>query len=133
MFLVVASLAFAKTSTVKLNGVGTVAPTATLKISLDPLIVSASYNLHCKIINNNTVPVDMLFSAQDGNNYMGYSDYVLNGKLIETDQGAVQPGISSLTNHGVYSGGPGNYLTFTNLDNSNSLLVNDCYAVPITG
>jgi hypothetical protein len=115
---------------ISLPGGDTVAPKKMLKISLNPLIQNASYNVSCTIADANKDSVFMRFDVLL-NSPGVWGVFSLNGQeLSNSRQGKLNQGNNKFLLTNVRSGGKGNNLTFQNLDLDESVSVSDCTATP---
>jgi hypothetical protein len=113
-------------SIVNLPGGGTVAPTTSVNLPLTGLVPSASYTIICYI--DSTDPfVIVRFSANFGGAGGAVSFYNLNG--INVTQGRLDIGQNILNISGYFANPSASSIVFTNLDQSISFNVYNCFAI----
>lgn len=120
-------------STQSLPGEGALNPKESIKISLNPLLHGASYNVQCTIDNENADTVDMHFDVALGSAGGLFGKFYINSKELNTvHQAKLATGKSTYELHDVISNGKSNNLFFQNLDMDNKISVTDCQATPVT-
>lgn len=115
---------------VLLPGGGTVAPTATMSISLAGLVPTASYNVICYITTTNALMV-VRFGSNFTDTTSTISSYNLNGTALT--QGQLNIGQNTAMIVGTFTNPSTGNVTFTNLDQTNSFNVGGCFATPTIG
>lgn len=115
---------------VLLPGGGTVAPTATMSISLAGLVPTASYNVICYITTTNAFMV-VRFGSNFTDTTSTISSYNLNGTTLT--QGQLNIGQNTAMVVGTFTNPSTGNVTFTNLDQTNSFNVSGCFATPTIG
>lgn len=120
-----------KSSNISLDGGGTLKPRESLSISLDKLVAGGSYHVTCKITdpNNQKNKVSLVVSDYDSMSPMGGGRIVVNGSEISSG-GRAQVELSQVSNVvEFFNVWQNNYLSFTNLDQDDSVTISDCVAV----
>lgn len=117
-------------STVLLSGGGTVLPAQSLSIPLTGLVPSANYTIICYI--DNTFPfVIVRLSSNLGGAGGLVTAYTLNGNNVV--QGQLNVGHNIALISGNFVDPTVSNVVFTNLDQSNSFNVNNCFAMAVVG
>ncbi len=120
-------------STQSLPGGSSLDPKESIKISLNPLLHNASYNVQCAVDNENADAVDMHFDVALGSAGGSFGKFYMNSKeLNPAHQAKLATGKSVYELHDVISNGKSNDLIFQNLDLDNKISVSDCQATPVT-
>jgi hypothetical protein len=124
------SVMAAKDSTVLLSGGGDVTKTSSVSLSLTGLVPSATYSIICYI--NAPYPFEIVrFSAQYSDSTSTISSYSLNGTNVT--QGALNVGANTAVIVGSFTNPSTSTIVFTNLDQTNTFSVHDCFATAVVG
>lgn len=113
-------------STVNLPGGGTVAPATSVNLPLTGLVPSASYTIICYIDSTNPFVI-VRFSANFGGAGGAVSFFNLNGTNVT--QGRLDIGQNILNISGYFANPSASSIVFTNLDQSISFNVYNCFAM----
>lgn len=139
LILAGAAVAAPQDSTIPLpiDGDGVVKAQSVLGVSLKPLIPGVIYDVSCQIDDHTGTNVMMRFDLQSNTGYTFYG-FTLNGKKLQTQQGQLvdqkTDNLAAVRASLLSTGGPTDALfNFTNLDNTVSVRVHDCSAVPAIG
>ena len=125
-------------SSINLPDVGVINPSpkegSKLLVSLDRLVKNVTYVVTCQIENTRIEPIDMRFEAvsmPNGGN-VNYGKFTMNGKELYYQQGSAVGGPNTFTVE-IATGGSGNSLAMTNLDDTDTVTVRSCVATPRIG
>ncbi|MDI1351971.1 MAG: hypothetical protein PSV35_04260 [bacterium] len=113
---------------VMLNASGTIAPTSSLTISLSGLVPAASYSVVCYLTSNYPFHYILLDSylTSNASKIIAFS---LNGNYVTQDQ--LLMGTNLMVIDGTFANPTTDTLLITNLDQTNSLTVSKCFAIPL--
>ena len=114
-------------SVVTLSGGGDVAPATSLNVPLNGLVPSVTYSVVCYIDTRYPFQYVRLGSSfsESTSTIISYS---LNGNYVTPDQ--LSPGHNIVVINGNFTNPTTGYLVFTNLDQTNSFNVNNCFGIP---
>lgn len=123
-----ANTSIASTSSiVPLSGGGNVSPSTSLNLSLSGLIPSVTYDVICYI--EASYPFQyILFGSSFTDNTSTILFYSLNGRNVVQDQ--LIAGHNIVLIEGKFTTPSTGNITFTNLDQTNSFNVHDCFGIP---
>ena len=114
-------------SVVPLVGGGTVSPATSLQVSLNGLVPSVTYNVVCYI--DTTYPFQyILLGSSFADTTSKVFSYSLNGNYVMQDQLIAGHNIVVVT--GNFTDPTTGFIVLTNLDQSNTFNVNNCFGVP---
>jgi hypothetical protein len=124
-FLVSTAIA---SSVVNLGGGGVVAPATSVNLSLNGLVPAMTYSVICYI--NTSYPFQyIMLGSSFSDSTSSISSYSLNGNYVTQDQLLV--GQNIVVVNGNFTNPTTGYLVFTNLDQTNSFNVSNCFGIPI--
>lgn len=128
-FLLTASgLGATHSSVVTLSGGGDIAPNSSFNLSLNGLVPSATYSVVCYI--DTTYPFQyILFGTNFTSNTSVILSYSLNGNYVMQDELMVGHNIAVI--NGKFTAPATDAIVFTNLDQTNSFNINNCFAIPV--
>ncbi|KTC79111.1 hypothetical protein OQJ13_14370 [Legionella sp. PATHC035] len=114
-------------SIVTLSGGGNVAPATSLSLSLSGLIPGVNYNVVCYIDTQNPFQYILLGSTL-ADSTSTITSYSLNGNYVMQDQ--LQVGQNLVVINGTFNSPSSSTINFTNLDQTNSFNLNNCFGIP---
>ncbi|WP_392537565.1 hypothetical protein [Legionella sp. 227] len=114
-------------SIVTLSGGGNVAPATSLPLSLNGLIPGVNYNVVCYIDTQNPFQYILLGSTL-ADSTSTITSYSLNGNYVMQDQ--LQVGRNLVVINGTFNSPSSSTINFTNLDQTNSFNLNNCFGIP---
>lgn len=115
-------------SIVNLTGGGDVLPSTSLNLSLNGLVPSVTYSVVCYIDTIHPFQYVLLGSSFTDNTSTVIS-YSLNGNFVHQDQ--LIAGHNIVVINGNFTSPTTGNIVFTNLDQTNSFNVNNCFGIPI--
>lgn len=114
-------------SVVPLSGGGNVAPANSLNISLNGLVPAVTYSVVCYI--DTTYPFQyVLLGSQFNDSTSTIISYSLNGNYVTQDQ--LITGHNIVVINGNFTTPTTASIVITNLDQTNSFNVNNCFGIP---
>lgn len=114
-------------SVVPLIGGGNVSPATSLKVPLNGLVPSVTYNVVCYI--DTTYPFQyILLGSSFADTTSKISSYSLNGNYVMQDQLIAGHNLVVVT--GNFTDPTTGFIVLTNLDQTNTFNVNNCFGVP---
>ncbi len=109
---------------------GEALPTKTINVGLSGLVPKAAYNIVCYLTASQPFEVVML-GSDFGKGTGEITSYNLNG--VSLQQGQLDPGTNKAVIVGHFEDPTTAKVTFTNLDQANSFIVDNCFAYPLVG
>lgn len=114
-------------SVVPLSGSGNVAPANSLDVSLNGLVPAVTYSVICYI--DTTYPFQyVLLGSQFNDSTSTIISYSLNGNYVTQDQ--LITGHNIVVVNGNFTTPTTASIVITNLDQTNSFNVNNCFGIP---